>query len=91
MKEELLEVRTVTLTSKGQIAIPRALRKSKSFREGSKLVLLSFPSHLEVRPVKQLRQAVHLTRKGMVAPLMSERSLARRWNTPEEDEAWKGL
>lgn len=83
------ELRTSTISSKGQIAIPKELRKKKGFREGQKVVIIAFEDRLEIRKFDDV--AAFLTAKGKVAPLVSESSLAKLWNTPEEDKAWKHL
>lgn len=47
----LKELKTVKITSKGQIAIPKDIRKMEGFKEGSKLALLAFGDHVEIRPL----------------------------------------
>jgi len=84
-----MEIRTSTISSKGQIAIPRGLRKAKGFREGEKVIVLAFEDRLEIRPFSDVTG--FLTKKGTIAPLMSEKSLSKIWNTPEEDKAWEHL
>ena len=83
----LEHIRTVTVTSKGQIVIPKEMRERLG--KTKKLVVLSFEDRLELRRFDDV--AAFLSEKGKIAPLMSEASLARVWNTPEEDEAWKDL
>ena len=80
----LLEMRTVTVTEKGQIAIPKDMRKRKGFKEGSKIAILAFDNKIELRPLKQVSEK-------MFTALASEKSLAKDWLTNEEDEAWKDL
>ena len=80
-----IEVKTVTITSKGQIAIPREMRDIEGFREGSKIAVIAYKDRVELRPMKQI------TKKFVGTELASEKSLARRWNTKEEDDAWKSL
>jgi AbrB family looped-hinge helix DNA binding protein len=83
MKQNLLEMRTVTITEKGQIAIPKDVRALKGFKEGSKLVLVAFKDRIELRPAEWL--------EGMFGALASEETLKKDWLTKEEDEAWKHL
>ena len=80
----LIEIRSATITEKGQIAIPRELRKAKGFKTGSKVVILSFKDHLEVRPMRQVSEK-------MATAIASEKSLAKDWNSKEDEEAWKNL
>ena len=80
----LLEMRTATVTEKGQIAIPKEIRKLEGFKEGTKIVILAFNNKVELRSLKQFNEK-------MFPALASEKSLAKDWLTKEEDEAWKDL
>ena len=80
----LLEIRTATVTEKGQIAIPKDIRKLEGFKEGSKVTILAFDDKIEVRSLKQFNEK-------MFPALMSEKALAKDWLSKEEDEAWKNL
>lgn len=77
---EILGMRTVTITEKGQIAIPRELRKQKGFNEGAKIAIIAFKDRIELLPVARISSA-----------LASEKSLAKLWNSGKEDKAWKNL
>ncbi len=80
----LLEIKSTTITEKGQIAIPKDIRKIKGFKTGSKVAILSFEDHIELRPMKQISE-------GMATIIASEKSLAKDWNSKEDEEAWKNL
>jgi len=86
----LKELKTIRITSKGQIAIPKDIRKMEGFKEGSKIALLAFDDHVEIRPLNQLKK-IDLTKSSIFTYIMSESSLAKDWLTEEEDEAWKHL
>lgn len=86
----LKELKTVKITSKGQIAIPKDIRKIEGFKEGSKVTLLAFEDRVEIRPLDVIKK-VDLTKHGILTYVMSESSLAKDWLTEEEDEAWKNL
>ena len=85
----LKELKTVKITSKGQIAIPKDIRKMEGFKEGSKLALLAFNDHIEMRPLTSMTRAT--SKESILTYLASESSLAKDWMTKEEDEAWKKL
>jgi AbrB family looped-hinge helix DNA binding protein len=76
----IVEMRTATITGKGQIVIPKALRNKKAFREGSKVAIIAFKDRLEIRPLGNIDIAI-----------ASQDALARTWNTKREDKAWKHL
>ena len=81
----LVDVRSVTVTENGQIAIPKEIiDEIEGFEEGSKIVILTFEDKVELRPMK------HLNEK-MFTVLASEKVLAKDWNSKEDEEAWKNL
>jgi AbrB family looped-hinge helix DNA binding protein len=80
----ILEIRSATITEKGQIAIPKESRNIKGFKVGARVAIISFKDHIELRPLKQVSDS-------MLGALASERSLAKDWNSKEDDEAWKRL
>jgi AbrB family looped-hinge helix DNA binding protein len=79
----LIEMKTATITSKGQISIPAGIRDS-GFKEGSKVAVLAYKDRIEIRPIKQLKKAIETV-------LASENALSKDWNSKEEDEAWQYL
>ena len=81
---KLIEVKTAKITEKGQIAIPKDIRDMEGFKKGSKVAILAYEDRIELRPMKQVSER-------MFTALASERSLAKLWNTKEEDKAWKHL
>ncbi|MCG7851620.1 MAG: AbrB/MazE/SpoVT family DNA-binding domain-containing protein [Methanosarcinaceae archaeon] len=80
----LLEIKSGTITSKGQISIPKHIRDVEGFKEGSKIAILAFDDRIELRPMKQVDERMHTA-------FSSEKVLAKDWNSKEEDEAWKDL
>jgi len=80
----LMEIKTATITEKGQIAIPRHMRTAKGFQTGSKIAILAFEDHVELRPMKQVSEK-------MATAVASEKSLAKDWNSKEDEKAWKNL
>ncbi|MFC1691692.1 AbrB/MazE/SpoVT family DNA-binding domain-containing protein [Nanoarchaeota archaeon] len=80
----LTDVKTVTITEKGQIAIPRDIREMEGFKIGTKIAILAYEDHIELRPIKQVDEK-------MSSAIASEKVLAKDWNSKEEDEAWKKL
>lgn len=81
-KNKLKDIKTATITSKGQICIPSDAR-SEGFKEGSKISIIVYSNRIELRPMEQLNEEL--------SALISEDVLAKEWNTKEEDEAWQDL
>ena len=80
----LIEIKTATITEKGQIAIPRNIRNRKGFKEGSKVAILAFEDRIELRSFQQINER-------MMTAVTSEKSLAKDWLSEEDEEAWKDL
>lgn len=80
----VIELRTIKITGKGQIAIPKIVRDIKGFGEGDNVILIAYKDHVEIRPLDQVS-------KKMETVIASEKSLAKDWNSKEDEEAWKDL
>ena len=48
---------TVTISSKFQMVIPRAIREKWNVKPGQKVRLIVYGNHLEVVPVRDIREA----------------------------------
>ena len=48
---------TVTISSKFQMVIPRAIREKWNIKPGQKVRLIVYGNHLEVVPVRDIREA----------------------------------
>ncbi len=80
----LLEIKTATITGKGQIAIPKEIREKEGFTEGTKVAILAFEDRIEVRSFAQFNEQ-------SFPALASEKALAKEWLSTEDEEAWKNL
>jgi AbrB family looped-hinge helix DNA binding protein len=80
----LYEIKSVTITQKGQIAIPKKLRAKKGFKIGSKVALLAYADRLELRPIDQISESI-------ASAIASEKVLAKDWNSKEDEKTWKNL
>ncbi|HLC57350.1 MAG TPA: AbrB/MazE/SpoVT family DNA-binding domain-containing protein [Candidatus Nanoarchaeia archaeon] len=84
MQNEIKEIRTATITQKGQICIPQEARNLAGFKEGSKIGIIVYSDRVEIMPIKKINEK-------MFPALATEEVLAKAWNSKEEDEAWKDL
>ena len=80
----LIEMKTAKITEKGQIAIPKDIRRLEGFKRGSKVAILAFKNRIEIRPLKKINETT-------LTMLASEKILAKDWLAEEEDEIWKNL
>ena len=80
----LIEMKTATITGKGQIAIPKDIREIEGFNEGDKIAILAFEDRVELRPLKKINEKLY-------PALASEKSLSKDWLSNEDEKVWKDL
>lgn len=80
------EIKTVKISDKGQISIPKAIREAMDLREGETLVMVSDGKKIVLEKpeklVKSMRESE--SRQNMA---ISEQSLRKDWDN-EYDERW---
>lgn len=81
---DIISVKNITITAKGQIALPKELRKIKGYTQGEKLAIITYPDRVELRPMKQFSEK-------LASALASEQSLAKDWLSDADKKAWKHL
>jgi len=86
MNEEIKDIRTATITEKGQICIPNTARNLAGFREGTKISVVVYKDRVELRPLKKENM-----NEALLCMLASESALAKNWLSKEDEEAWKDL
>jgi AbrB family looped-hinge helix DNA binding protein len=86
MNEEIKDIRTATITEKGQICIPNIARTLAGFKEGTKISVVVYTDRVELRPLKQEKMS-----EALLCMLASEEVLAKNWMSKEDEEAWKDL
>jgi len=86
MNEEIKDIRTATITQKGQICIPNVARNLTGFREGTKISVVVYTDRIELRPLKKEKM-----NEALLCMLASEDALAKNWLSKEDEEAWKDL
>jgi len=85
MQEEIKDIRTATITSKGQICIPNVARNLVGFKEGTKISVIVYADRVELKPMRKKINEV------LMCMLASEEALAKNWLSKEDEEAWKDL
>lgn len=80
----LIDMKSATITAKGQVSLPKTLREQAGIIEGSKVAILSYEDRIEIRPLRVVEQS-------METAFASEASLSKEWNNSKEDAAWKQL
>lgn len=82
MNMSLIDIKTGTITEKGQIVIPRSVRDT--FQPGEKVAILAYNDRIELRPLRMVGEA-------LTCAYASEKILNKDWDSAEEDDAWKDL
>jgi len=83
---EVLDIRTATITEKGQICIPTITRELNGFKKGTKVSIISYKDRVELRPLRDLKIS-----EALGCMIASEKSLAKNWLSKEDEEAGKNL
>jgi len=92
MQEEIKDIRTATITSKGQICIPNVARNLVGFKEGTKISVVVYNDRVELKPMNNLKiMGKENTDDALFCMLASEEVLAKSWLSKEDEEAWKDL
>lgn len=80
MNMSLIDIKTGTITEKGQIVIPRSVRDT--FQPGEKVAILAYKDRIEIRPLSTVQEALS-------SAYASEKTLKKDGDSAEEDDAWK--
>ncbi len=86
MEQEIKDIRTATITQKGQISIPSIVRKLAGFKEGTKISIIVYSDKVELRPFQKEK-----SNNALMCMSASEEVLAKNWMSKEDEEAWKNL
>lgn len=80
-----IELKTVKVSQKGQIAIPRDVQKELGIKKGDKLLLVREGRRIMLEKPRRITQEVRDDFKDLIR--LSESSLRKLWLN-KEDEIW---
>ena len=84
-------IETIKVSSKGQIVIPKEVRKNLEIKEGTKLILLEKGRKLtlekETEFLKELEKN-RMEKEKMGWLSIAEKSMAKVWDNPKDEEVW---
>lgn len=83
----MVEIKTIKLSSKGQICIPKETRKEVNFKEGEKLVLIAKDHEIIIKKSKEMLNKLDFQTESMKTMLMSKDSLKKDWDN-DYDDRW---
>ncbi|MFH0869211.1 MAG: AbrB/MazE/SpoVT family DNA-binding domain-containing protein [archaeon] len=89
----MAHIKTVAVSSKGQIVIPEEMRKNLAIREGTKLVLIEREGKIvvekEERLLAKMEKILSEEEKEQLGwMLLAEKSLAKIWDNPKDEAVW---
>ncbi len=89
----MAHIRTVSVSSKGQIVIPEEIRKDLKIKEGSKLVLVETGNKIVLEKESDFLAAARTLSEAEKERLgwmiLAEQSLAKVWDNPKDEAVWK--
>lgn len=90
----MAHIRTISVSSKGQIVIPEEVRKELKIQEGSRLIMVETGNKIILEKEKDFLASM---KSGMSEEekerlgwmILAEQSLAKIWDNPKDEEVWK--
>jgi len=82
-----MELKTIKLSEKGQISIPKEIRKDMHLKKGDKLVLVAKGNQLILEKADSFMKKAGIEEESIVTMLLSEETLKKDWDN-EYDERW---
>ncbi|MEK6946631.1 MAG: AbrB/MazE/SpoVT family DNA-binding domain-containing protein [Nanoarchaeota archaeon] len=82
-----MELKTLRLSEKGQISIPKEVREGMHLKKGDKLVLVSRGEQLILQKADSFLKKLGIEGESIGTMLLSEETLKRDWDN-EYDERW---
>ena len=82
----MTEIKTVKITDKGQISIPKDIRDELNLKEGETLVLITESDKIILEKSVNIKKKLRLS-ESTKTMIMSEKSLENDWDN-DYDERW---
>ena len=82
-----MEIKTIKLSEKGQISIPKEIRKGMHLKKGDKLVLMAKGEQLIMQKADAVLKKLGFEEESMDNMLASQETLKKDWDN-KYDERW---
>lgn len=82
-----MDLKTIKLSEKGQISIPKEIRKGMHLKKGDKLVLVAKGEQLILEKADSFLKKAGIEEESIGTMLLSEKTLKKDWDN-EYDERW---
>ena len=82
-----MELKTIKLSGKGQISIPKDIRKCMHLKKGDKLVLMTKGQQLVLQKADAILKKLGLEEESISNMMVSQDTLKKDWDN-KYDERW---
>ena len=82
-----MELKTIKLSEKGQISIPKEIRKEMHLEKGDKLLLISKGKQIILQKADEIMKKLDINKESLNTMLASQETLRKDWDN-EYDERW---
>ena len=82
-----MDLKTIKLSEKGQISIPKDIREGMHLKKGDKLVLVAKGDRLILQKADSFLKKAGIEEESIGTMLLSEETLKKDWDN-EYDERW---
>ena len=82
-----MELKTLKLSGKGQISIPKEIRNGMHLKKGDKLVLVAQGEQLILQKADLFLKKMNISEESVGTMMLSEEALKKDWDN-KYDERW---
>ena len=79
---------TITVSSKGQVVIPEAMRESMRIKKGSKLVLVQENNRIIIESEKTFLENLKKNKENAEWLSLSQKTMEKVWDNRKDDDTW---
>lgn len=80
-----MEIKTIKITSKGQICIPKEMREEVNFKEGERLLVIAKDHEIILKKSEEALSKFEFDTESIKTMLASENSLKKDWDNKYDD------
>ena len=80
-----MDLKTIKLSEKGQISIPKEIRKEMNLKKGDKLVMIAKDEKLILQKADKLLKNLNIEEESVHNMLASQETLKKDWDNKYDD------
>lgn len=81
-------IETITVSSRGQIVIPEAVRRNMKIKQGAKLVMVQENERIVLQTEESFLNSLRAAQEREGWRSLSFKSMAKVWDNKKDDETW---